>query len=408
MSNSSSFEINTSNKQFRLSFLDGLRAIAALWVLWGHCNLFAYGWDSHKAIVMAPLNVLLYLHLGVVVFLVLSGICLGLPLIRNKGVMHISTAAFFKARAFRILPPYLAILSLILLVNFFVPVASWGRHDAGLTPTISWQVLIVNFTLMQDFFPWLNSINGPFWSIALEWHLYFLFPVLAWLLRRSGGPFFLIIGAILAWGLNWISGHLPEPFLSWHMTVLRPAYFLFLFVLGIFSAWFAFGENQQERMRRKWLVLAPVGLIALVLFIVLMQRYPIVDAQSAGVFFDHGEIIDPVFAILVTVLLIWLTGSSPKNGLRRVLESRILTRIGGFSYSVYLVHIPILAILNHAIESLHLAGNLKHLHFVLLMTSGTTLSLAFAWVFSRLFETGLWWRVLSRKFVPLGRVSSIQ
>ncbi|MCH8621011.1 acyltransferase [Undibacterium sp. TS12] len=382
---------------FRLQFLDGLRAVAALWVLWGHCRLFAYGWDSHKSLWMKPLNVLLYLHLGVVVFLVLSGFCLGLPVARNKNHLTVSTKAFFKARAFRILPPYYAALVLILLVNFFVPISAWGRHPTGLTPTISWQILLTNFALIQDFFPLLNTINTPFWSIALEWHLYFLFPLLVWILRRSGGTAFLITGGLLAWGLTATSNNLPQPLADWQMTVLRPPYFLFVFVIGIVSAWFVHGENHQQRMQKKWRVLAPVGLFFLVLFVVLMQRYAIVDAQSVGPFFAREKIIDITFATLVAIFLIWMSSIAPDHTARRFLENKILTRTGSFSYSLYLVHIPIVAATHHAIESLHLPTNYQHLHFALLVVIGTGASVAFAWVFSRVFETGLWWRLLNRK-----------
>ena len=55
-----------------------------------------------------------------------------------------------------------------------------------------------------------------------------------------------------------------------------------------------------------------------------------------------------------------------------------------------LVHIPILAIVNHLIENLHLPNNLTHLHFALLVVIGGGISLSFAYYFSRLFETMKW------------------
>ena len=378
--------------QLRLPFLDGLRALAALWVVLGHCHLFAYGWNSHQSIWTKVINTLLYLHLGVVVFLVLSGFCLALPVLRNKNRLSDGVLTFFKARAKRILPPYFAILCLILLINFFIPLGAWGRHPIGLTPTISWEVLAVNFSLMQDFYPQFNVINCPFWSIATEWHLYFFFPLLAFFLRKFGALIAFVLSCVLAGAIVWLSSHPPQFVSNLQMTIMTPSYFLYLFVFGIFAAWLTFGEGYLQRRRKQWLILLPLFAAALVWFVSLMNTYAIKDAATASRFAEQAQTIDIVFAVLVGIGLVWLAGRAPQSMARRLLESKALTKIGHFSYSLYLIHIPILAITNHVIEKMHLASNLTHLHFAILVVVGAGLSLVSANIFCKIFESGLWWR----------------
>lgn len=380
----------------RLSFLDGLRALCAIWVLVGHCHLFAYGWKSHQSLWTQIANVFLYLHLGVVVFLVLSGFCLMLPVIRNGNRLQTSTADFFKARALRILPPYYACLVLILLVNFFIPVVGWGRHPHGLTETISWQSLSVNFFLLQDFFPQHGNINGPFWSIAVEWHLYFLFPILAWTMWRFGATVMFIGGCILAAAINWISMHPPAWIANLGISILIPSYFFYLFVFGCFAAYLSFGVDSKYYKIRDG-ILTVLAAISITWFVYLIQRYSIFDAKSAGIFFDHTKTIDMVFAMIAAISLVFLARASDSKiqaRLLRFLEVRPLVSVGHFSYSLYLVHIPILAIVHHQVELLQLPTNFEHLHFILVAVVGGGFSIAFAWGFSKLFETKAWLTIL--------------
>lgn len=365
----------------------------------GHAHLFAYGWQSHQSLLTKPLDILLYLHLAVVVFLVISGFSLALPIVHNANRLNVSMSAFFVARARRILPPYYAILSLIMLVNFFVPLAAWGRHPAGLSADIPWQVWLVNYSLMQDFFPQYSTVNGPFWSIALEWHIYFLLPLLALILARLGGLLFLPVALALAAAIEWFATHPPQFLQGLNMTILHPSYFVFLFVMGIFAAWMAFGYRKSFAWPEKLCMLMLTCAVCSFLLTQLLQ-YPINDLASAMKFADHSRTIDLAFAPLSAILLLWLVrGESRLKSLCvSALESNKLVRIGHFSYSLYLVHIPILAIVNHSIESLRLPTNLAHLHFALLVVIGGAISLCFAFYFSRLFETMKWLEFLKGAF----------
>ena len=97
--------------------------MAALYVACFHAVLTAtwtgvYGHfpSLPKASVMV-LNLLLFGHFGVSVFIILSGYCLMLPVARSPdGLIPGGSQAFLWRRARRILPPYYAALMLALLL----------------------------------------------------------------------------------------------------------------------------------------------------------------------------------------------------------------------------------------------------------------------------------------------------
>ena len=76
--------------RLRLNFLDGLRGLAALYVMLAHVfSITAYGDDGRVSTSLPPAFVwatrgLCFSHYAVAVFIVLSGFCLMLPVSRSK------------------------------------------------------------------------------------------------------------------------------------------------------------------------------------------------------------------------------------------------------------------------------------------------------------------------------------
>ena len=127
-----------TKEQDRMEFLDGIRGVACFYVVIGH--LFLAFNISHLGLlhdafpkfasVYSNLFILLfrYGYYAVIVFLVLSGYCLILPIGRKAHPqLRIDIGLFLKGRAKRILPPYydqdhLSVAGSLLLRPTFEPI----------------------------------------------------------------------------------------------------------------------------------------------------------------------------------------------------------------------------------------------------------------------------------------------
>ena len=188
-----------------ISFLDPIRGLALLSVFLYHSvaatfGTFELGWTgflhdlnvsrSFLAILPATLG-----WLGVAIFFVVSGFCIHLSheRSRQKGFQ-----VFFLRRFFRIYPPYL--LALCFFAFVFPPTRldfSSHLHRAHTEFAYSLLTLSTHLLLVHSLVEFLScSINGSFWSIAVEVQLYALYPLLLWVVSRLGWR-----GALLLTGI---------------------------------------------------------------------------------------------------------------------------------------------------------------------------------------------------------------
>src|SRR6185437_13436295 len=168
----------------RLAGLDGVRGLAALFVVVNHVFLRAFpGYPADRAPFWAA--PFIYGRFAVVVFIVLSGFSLALsPACHGWRLDGVSR--FAHRRAWRILPPYWAALAFSLVVAWLVvPPPGQGAPDA--------KSVVVNGLLVQNLLG-APTPNRSFWSMAVEAQLYVVFPLLLLLVRRWGA--FVMLGTV--------------------------------------------------------------------------------------------------------------------------------------------------------------------------------------------------------------------
>ncbi len=314
------------------AYLDGLRAVAALWVVLSHLWIGEFGMNAHRGILGRATNWTLYSHLAVDIFIVLSGFCLILPVARDGGTLRGGAWVFFGRRARRILPPFYAALALSLPV-FLALQAVPHRPVRFLLLALG-----ANIFLLQDMFLRLNIFNGPFWSIGVEWRIYFLFPLMVWGVARWGWGGVLLGAALLGGGLTLALFH-------WHPEmILACPWYLLLFTIGAWAGYQSEMPKGSFSSRRIWAALAALSAACLTR---LLWQHPITP-QGGSDFGLHMPMIDTA-AGLLTASCLFLMGraSAPVP----VLSWRPLAALGTFAYSLYLTHMPALTLLRHGLAA---------------------------------------------------------
>ncbi|MBC8030385.1 MAG: acyltransferase [Pyrinomonadaceae bacterium] len=179
----------------RLQSIDALRGVAALGVVLYHAvmqttnavpdNLFRW-----------PVKLIQYLssfgYIGVFLFFVISGFCIHLQWAkaRANGKPHqINFGSFWKRRIRRLYPPYLFALALFFLMaalSVGIDVTHFFVYD-----------VVMHLLMLHNLDPQTcYSINGVFWTLAVEEQLYLAYFLLLFLRTRWGwGPTLAICAA---------------------------------------------------------------------------------------------------------------------------------------------------------------------------------------------------------------------
>ncbi|HEU0027744.1 MAG TPA: acyltransferase [Ktedonobacterales bacterium] len=353
----------------RLGYVDGLRALAALEVVAFHIKLQIW-WPRPvpQSVPGALVALFSYGHVAVSVFIVLSGFSLMLPIARNNNHNPWGVWGFYWRRARRILPPYyLALGFSLLLIWLFIGQPTGTTWDTNLP--VTGQSVLAHLLLLQDFVTTDHaSINNVFWSIAVECQIYVLFPMLVVFWRRYH-PLFcalvvLTLSLILTYALipTWI-GHVS----GYGFDAFAPQY-IGLFAMGMFAASIVTHGGPRWSRIRAWYVweILAIGCWVFVVLTIATISVPLVDVGAGA-----GTV----------GLLLAASRSGRINLVRSILEWRPLVWIGGFSYSLYLIHAPLIQLLwQYGLRPLGLGDTVTYLALLLV---GLPLIVLAAW--------GFWW-----------------
>ena len=302
----------------RISYLDGLRGLAAMSVVGFHyASAYALPPGPLATILLSsPLSILIEGRAAVSFFFVLSGFVLALKYFRaaDDRLTPISYLAYGVSRVGRIWIPYVVMVILSLMLKRYVR----PEQTVGLIQT-PWYVSLwtdpiglKQFILETNLFvKWTRITLVPqAWSLYIEMTISLLVPVFALIARRSLVPL-LLASALLVLSLN------------------APV-FVVHFVLGIVMARF-FSANTVSGLSWTTKSALMIGGIALYGFRVLG---PAVGLPALPV--DVTDCLNGVGA----AALIWMTLFSPR--MQATLNVRPIAHLGKVSYSIYLCHVALL------------------------------------------------------------------
>jgi len=289
--------------------LDGLRGLAAQLVLFAHASVLT----------LEPQLLPAWLaRFAVIVFFVLSGFAIATS-IKSRALSsgQWDWMDYAIRRVARIYPPYIvAVVSAAALA---------AMHNAGWTLSnvatgteitngpVSWLRTLLFLYRSSDA---MTSVDGPSWSLRLEVALYIVSGLItfAWFARGLLRALFLTCAAA---------------FLV--ICCFRLSYMFTAAILFASGSFAAFVVNGPPRLR-SWKV--QIGICVVLLSPVILPS--LIDDSEIS--FIYQAALGPVLALG----LIWLAHSGLANG---SLLSRLIVASGNWSYTLYIMHAPILIVL---------------------------------------------------------------
>lgn len=315
-----------SSPTSRLSSLDGVRGIAALIVVVHHAFLVSpsfaaayYGGDIGDGLirslaVYSPLHLLWAGAEAVVVFFVLSGFVLA----RAVQSPRFDWFSYFPSRIVRLWLPVVgavALGALILLLPHNGSTASpWLDRDPG----YPLDDMVRDLTLVGG----TSGVISPLWTLRWEILFSLLLPVVAYAARAIPAWLF----GVVCIGLSTLGAG----------TDVAAIQYLPIFGLGVAIAgeWDRISDWIARRPRRTLAVGWPLVVAAAILLLssYWMLRLPLgyLAAHTIG---------QTLILFGATLIIIAAVHWSP---LQRLLSSRVIAWLGAVSFSLYLVHEPIL------------------------------------------------------------------
>lgn len=329
----------------RFAFVDGIRGFLALWIVLCHM-VQAYLQVDLRPVppdVTRWLEILFMTKDRTAAFFVVSGFCLMLPVIRDgSGLLRGGVRGFLSRRGVRLLPPYY--ISLLIVVAINLPLAAWGVDLRGFNVNgglaLDWGGFISHLFLIHNLNElWMYGTFPPVWFVAAEWQAYLFFalilvPVWRVVLLRKGAiaALFPILGIGAVAGYFWYL--LPKP---WNLEWALP-HFAFLFTVGMAACAIALSPDpklQRFRDAVPWTLVVVMGIVTLTTLRWFLKILNPVGDLLVGLI---------VFAGLLQCTREYAAGEDTRPGLlRRWVEATPLTRIGAYSYSLFLVHYVIVS-----------------------------------------------------------------
>lgn len=344
-------QVQKSGSGERFLFADGLRGLAALWVVLFHLEEGKHipfllqalpEWVSHSLFSNG--------HLGVPVFLVLSGYVMAWT-VRKTRLSYKSAANFLMRRLTRLSPPYY--FSILFAIVFLVLKALQVK-DWSIIPSLS--SIAAHALYIEKLFGF-KYINSVYWTLWIEIQFYIFFIVVLLLVDNIKKDVinytarYIVFYIIALFSLLWPLQIFVDPL--WPEGFIR---FWYCFSAGLMASWtFAMPNRKQELMAvGYYLIIFSIGLYIKDLFVIISG---------------------------VTALMLFLAGKF--NYMSTWLNWSWIQFLGMISYSLYLLHNPLTGATANILRKVLSPGLLTDC-FILTVT--ISVSIFVAWVAYKLIE----------------------
>ena len=316
--------------------LESLRGWAILLVFLFHADSAVLSADRMGTIV-SPLHAFVTAgHTGVTLFFVLSAFLLSRPFLeQGLGGRPVVLSNFFRRRILRIMPLYASVVVTAVVLCSGVP----GALLDGLRA-----LFFVNSFTGEP--ATLHPYGAVWWSLATEAQFYLFLPALGFCLASRKGRLIGLV-ALLAWAAAYtgVLAHVIDLSLDTRLALAislpgRPPAFL----AGIFAAWVVLRRGDRIRALAERSAFWRNGGSDLVLISVLWTLGLVLRAVTRMGFFpaENNWHVWHLAESVSWTLVVLIASLAPLR-VRALVSNRALAGIGVLSYSLYLVHGPVLS-----------------------------------------------------------------
>ncbi|NOQ36946.1 MAG: acyltransferase family protein [Methylococcaceae bacterium] len=367
-------------------FIDGLRALSILWIISLHTLwMFGYHLDKQAFIELSTrpeLSAFFQGHLAVDTFFVISGFLIGYYLFSEyKQHQSLNLKQFYLRRALRLLPAYFAVM---VIVAFVYP------HNLH---TIWANVLYVN-----NFIPLQQQFMGWTWSLAIEEQFYTLFPCLLLLIGKTKRVLLILVllfllSFVIRFALSYAYQlQLPLPM---HVVIDKEMTYHFFNVMydksysrygglmvGVIAAYLIVYTRAIEFLKHHHTLRRSLWVISLLLLISYIF-IPLAGLEASVIktaYLLAG--VRNIFSLAIGYLVLYSLSIGQKSWVVKALSSRFWYPIAQLSYSAYLLHLMIIALLAQYLYPTMSLDFLTLLGLILLMITSTLVlaTMLYIWI----------------------------
>lgn len=305
-----------SLKAIYLPGLNGLRAIAAIAVVFSHITLELYQFGLNSKIFGVnyegeAMGLALAGH-GVTIFFTLSGFLITYLILKEKELGKVNIKAFYVRRILRIWPLYYLYFFLVLAIIFLFSI----HYPASSVPFYVFLAANVPFFLGKTL-----PLLAHFWSLGVEEQFYLFFPQIA---KLSNVNMMKVVKALIVVFLFlkficWILDRkyaIPLPLAIVEVTRFDTM------LIGVLAAMYYY---QQNKLFIQITTHISTQIIAWVCVIIITINK-----------FNVASVIDSELICLISVALIM--GQVTKRNNIINLENRVCDFVGKISFGIYVIH----------------------------------------------------------------------
>lgn len=355
--------------------IDGLRAIAAMWVLFFHFYYFADSPSfSGSFLVRAG-------WVGVDIFFVISGFVLSLPLLTKlMNGQKYSIGNFYRKRIMRIVPAYY--FSLFVFITFF--------HTELFTDPRIFMHILGHLTFTEGFIIQTERlhINGVYWTLWIEMQFYIILPLLILLFKGKKWWLSLVSIVVLVTLYKYVGIVMTEglsdsnKFKQFYINMQLPGV-LQEFAMGIGVAVFYLKIKSKDIWNKNRNLFSLLVIPGFILILICMKF--IIVYGSTKYWFGKGSFgylpllsLNTIISIGAALILIGII--SQATWIKKIFGNPIMNFIGTISFGIYIWHYPVG---KYMAQSTNLG---KFETFIILCLFGTLMTIAWAYLSYKFIE----------------------